>query len=171
MSEAKVTVDVLNLPEVEARHAAMLSEIAVLKACIESGQAAHNQDRVALDWLARENDRLRDALRICGEAGCPTAAINARIDTVERGISENAPHTSEGVKQSWTRRQHESFWKWRYALERVLLLKATPVANGEEAKARWDRLVYAQDVLRKAQEELDASVIDEFDSERAAEVR
>ncbi len=29
------------------------------------------------DELLDEVDRLRDALRICGEAGCPTAAINA----------------------------------------------------------------------------------------------
>ncbi len=30
-----------------------------------------------VDVLRKENERLRDALRICGEAGCPTAAINA----------------------------------------------------------------------------------------------
>jgi len=65
----------------------------------------------------------------------------------------------------WTRRQHEAFWKWRYALERVLLLKSTPVHTAEESKARWDRLVYAQKVLADALEELEATVIDEFDAE------
>lgn len=71
---------------------------------------------------------------------------------------------------NWTRRQHEAFWKYRYALERVILLKATPVANDEEAKARWARLTDAQSRLRDAQDELDAAIIDAFDAERAAQV-
>lgn len=69
------------------------------------------------------------------------------------------------MSENWTRRQHEAFWKWRYAFERVLLLKSTPVQTAEESKARWDRLVYAQKVLGDALEELEATVVDEFAAE------
>ncbi len=31
-----------------------------------------------VEVLRREVARLKDALRICGEAGCPTAAVNAK---------------------------------------------------------------------------------------------
>jgi len=66
--------------------------------------------------------------------------------------------------ESWTRRQHEAFWQWRYAFERVLLLKSTTVHTAEESKARWDRLIHAQTVLRNALEALEASVVDECDA-------
>lgn len=50
---------------------------------------------------------------------------------------------------SWTRRQHEAFWKYRYALERVID-KGSPTlpkqSNGEHdalADARWNQEAYA----------------------------
>lgn len=69
---------------------------------------------------------------------------------------------------NWTRRQHEAFWKWRYAFERLLTVKAVPVANNEEARMRFERLTHAQKVLADALEELEATVIDEFDASKAA---
>lgn len=69
---------------------------------------------------------------------------------------------------NWTRRQHEAFWNYRTRLEYVLLLKATPITNGEEARQRWDRLTWAQTQFREAQKELDASITDAFDADRAA---
>lgn len=70
---------------------------------------------------------------------------------------------------NWTRRQHEAFWKYRSRFEYVLLLKATPVTNNEEARQRWERLTWAQTQLREAQAELDESITEQFDAERAAQ--
>lgn len=42
------------------------SEIEGLKKRIENGMAAHNEERRARDWLARENERLKEVIRTGG---------------------------------------------------------------------------------------------------------
>lgn len=39
-----------------------------LRSLIDTGRAAHNEERAARDWLARENERLRSKLRTAREA-------------------------------------------------------------------------------------------------------
>lgn len=78
MAEATFTVDVVGLPEVEARHAALLSEIDALNARIANGRAAHNEDRAARDWLARECERLRRALELIALPGSTGVTLIAK---------------------------------------------------------------------------------------------
>ena len=61
-----------------------------------------------------------------------------------------------------TPRQEAAFTGYVIALERVTHLKQVRVITGDEARERWARLSEAQQKFRDAQEELDASVIDEI---------
>jgi hypothetical protein len=96
MTEARMTVDVLRLPEVKelakdlaeqaSKRASLEAEVFALKVCIENGRAAHNEDRAARDWLARENDRLRKALGRIAEPGSEGVTTIAREALAFRSI-------------------------------------------------------------------------------------
>lgn len=65
MSEAKLIIDVTGEPQVQVlaeRLTALAAENVRLNQVIQAGQAAYNEERVARDWLARENARLIAAI-------------------------------------------------------------------------------------------------------------
>jgi hypothetical protein len=53
-------------PEPRSETATACDECAELRKIIEAGRSAHNEERVARDWLARENERLREEIRKLG---------------------------------------------------------------------------------------------------------
>lgn len=83
----------------------------------------------------------------------------------------HAPLTCNQRHVDMTERQRDAWLGFRAARERLAMVKAEPCMSAEQSKARWARLRDAERSLQVAQDELDASIVDEMgDDERDEQV-
>lgn len=74
-----------------------LSENQRLKDLIAAGRAAHNEDRVALDWVSRENERLRAALNEYADHAADSGWSNLAAEIRRRATpSSSDAHEEKG---------------------------------------------------------------------------
>lgn len=100
--------------------------------------------------LAREFDRVARE-RVAWEMGQPPIGLTlAERAALERGESP---------------RQAKAFATYKTALEWLMLTKRLPHSNNTESKARYEQMLQAEATVAKAEEELQAAIIDAMPDE------